>query len=638
MLSSTRRTYLTLPSIVTLAFFLFGHAAAQNTIHVPSDQATIQAAINAANTGDTVLVAPGTYSENLNFNGKLITVTSSGGASVTTIDGGAKAPVVIFNSGEGPNSVLNGFTLQNGRADGTISNQNFDGGGVSIHSTSPTITNNIIQHNTACASGGGIAVEFSSSRIEGNTVQNNTQSGCSGGYGGGIAIGGAGQAQIIGNVIVNNTWPSGDGGGISMNAAGTPTIRNNIITGNAATGVSPASQGGGISMINDSAALIVQNLIYNNSAGQGGGIYFGVPSGDRGPVLVNNTIVGNFGGSQGSAVYAQGFDNQVQFFNNILSGPSGQNAVYCDATYIPQPPTFTNNDAYSPNGTGLAGTCASQSGQNGNISVDPQFVNVATGDFHLQTTSPAIDAGTNAAPSLPQTDFAGNPRILDGNNDCVSTIDLGPYELVRAANASFSTNALSFPNQAIGTSSSAQPVTLTNTGATCFQFSSIGITGDFSQANSCSAAGVRGGASCAFNVTFTPAATGTRLGTLAVTGSDGITTRTPSVSLSGVGVDFSIAATPGTATVKHGQSAKFSITINPVGGAFNSAVALSCSGLASAATCNFSPSSAIPGSSGTTAALTLSTSGKTPRGTFIVQIIGNSGGGQHTVTVRVTVN
>jgi hypothetical protein len=353
---------------------------------------------------------------------------------------------------------------------------------------------------------------------------------------------------------------------------------------------------------------------------------------------VNNTIVGNFGGSQGSAVYAQGFDNQVQFFNNLLSGASGQNAVYCDATYVQQPPTFTNNDAYSPNGTGLAGTCAGQAVQNGNISVDPQFVNVATGDFHLQTTPPAIDAGTNASPSLPQTDFAGNPRILDGNNDCVSTVDLGPYELMRTANASFSTSALIFPNQAIGTSSSAQPVTLTNTGTTCFQFSSIGITGDFSQTNSCSAAGVRGGTSCAFNVTFTPAATGARLGTLVVGGSDGITTRSPSVSLSGVGVDFSIAATPSVATVKHGQSAQFNVSLNSVGGAFNSAVALSCSGLPSAATCNFSPSSAIPGSSETTSVLRLSNSGKTPRGTFNIQIVGTAGTGQHAVTVRVTVN
>jgi hypothetical protein len=226
-LSSTRRTYLTLPSIVTLIFFLLGHAAAQNTIHVPSDQATIQAAINAANTGDTVLVAPGTYSENLNFNGKLITVTSSGGASVTTIDGGAKAPVVIFNSGEGPNSVLNGFTLQNGTA---TFNSQYVGGGIYINSASSTITNNIIQHNTDCAGGAGIAVRVASPLIQGNTIQNNTESGCSGGDGGGIFVGGAGSAQIIGNVIANNRRGSGFGGGIALEGAGTPTVRNNIIT------------------------------------------------------------------------------------------------------------------------------------------------------------------------------------------------------------------------------------------------------------------------------------------------------------------------------------------------------------------------------------------------------------------------
>ena len=73
---------------------------AQQTIHVPADQSTIQAAINAAKNGDTVLVAPGTYIENINFNGKAITVTSSGGPSVTIIDGRAKASVVTFNTGE----------------------------------------------------------------------------------------------------------------------------------------------------------------------------------------------------------------------------------------------------------------------------------------------------------------------------------------------------------------------------------------------------------------------------------------------------------------------------------------------------------------------------------------------------------
>lgn len=89
-------------------------ALAQNTIKVPTDQPTIQAAINAAHTGDTILVAPGTYFENIDFKGKAITVISSDGAAKTIIDGGAKTSTVIFKTSELRNSVLSGFTVQNG--------------------------------------------------------------------------------------------------------------------------------------------------------------------------------------------------------------------------------------------------------------------------------------------------------------------------------------------------------------------------------------------------------------------------------------------------------------------------------------------------------------------------------------------
>jgi Periplasmic copper-binding protein (NosD) len=633
MLRAGRWSRLALLSILGSVFFPLGRAAAQNTIHVPSDEPTIQAAINAANPGDTVLVAPGTYKENVNFAGKLITVTSSDGPSVTTIDGGQAGSVVTFNTGEGASTILNGFTIQNGTSVEHV------GGGIYINSSSPTVTNNFVQNNTAASGGAGIGIEFASPRIQGNTVQNNTQAGgYSGGIGGGgISVAGIGSALVVGNVIANNSWPSGDGGGITLFAAGTPTIRDNTITGNVASGVSPASQGGGIWIVNTSDAFVVQNLIYSNSAGQGSGIYFGVPSGNRGPILVNNTVIGGFGGSAGSAVYASGFDNQVQFFNNLLIGLSGQNAVYCDATYSSQPPTFIHNNAYSPNGTGMAGTCASQGTQNGNISADPQFVNPSSGDFHLQAASPAIDAGTNAVPNLPQTDFAGNPRILDGNNDCVSIADMGIYEIVRSANVTLTPSVLLFPNQMIGTLSSAQSVTLTNSGTTCFQFSSIGITGDYSQANSCPAVGIQGGSSCVFNIGFTPTLTGTRLGTLAVVGFDGVK-RSTSVSLTGTGVDYLVSVSPSTATLKHGQSANFNISVTAIGGAFNSSVALSCSGLPSSATCSFSPASVIPGSNRSMSALTLSTSGKTPRGTFKVQIVGSTGSAQRITTVQVTVN
>ena len=138
---------------------------------------------------------------------------------------------------------------------------------------------------------------------------------------------------------------------------------------------------------------------------------------------MNNTIVGGGGGNQGSAVYATGFDNQVQFLNNLVIGLSGQKAVNCDATYSQQPPSFKSNDVYSPNGIGLAGTCAAQSSQNGNLSADPQFVNASARDFHLQPSSPGVDAGDNNAANLPPTDYEGNPRVLDGNNDCVSAVE-----------------------------------------------------------------------------------------------------------------------------------------------------------------------------------------------------------------------
>ena len=391
-----------------------------STINVPADQPTIQAAITAAKNGDVVLVAPGTYFENINFAGKAITVKSSGGNKLTIIDGGHANSVVTFNTGEGRKSVLHGFTIQNGSS-------SLDGGGISVNNASPTITGNIVTHNQACNGGAGIAVEFSSALVQGNVVSNNVQTGCTGGTGGaGINVGGAGSAQIIGNTIQNNTWGAGDGGGITLFAAGSPTLRNNIIRGNVATGVSPAAQGGGIWIVNDSDAVIVQNLIYNNTAGQGSGIYFLVPSGSHGPVLVNNTIVGTSSSPQGSAVYAAGFDDQVQFFNNLMIGAGGTNAVFCDSTYDQTPPTFTINNAFSANGSSLQGTCSAQGSSNGNISADPLFVSKT--NFRLQAASPAIDAGDNSAPDLPLRDLGNKPRIVEGDADGTAVIDMGAYE------------------------------------------------------------------------------------------------------------------------------------------------------------------------------------------------------------------
>ncbi len=633
-------------SLCVAVLLFIGPSFAQNTINVPGDQPTIQGAINAANNGDTVLVAPGTYYENINFKGKAITVTSSAGAAQTIIDGGGIAPVVTFDTNETSSSTLSGFTLQNGTS---TFNSLYTGGGVFVYFTSPTIKSNIIQNNTSCG-GAGIGVYYGSPVIQGNTIQNNSTAACSGGGGQGISVGGPSSAQIIGNIIRNNTISHGICGGISIGGESSPSLRNNTINGNVAGAIGDSGTvGGGLCILNLSLptslpgrAVIVQNLIYGNSiyggpVRGGGGIYAFVAAGAQ-PTFVNNTIMGNSSASQGSAVYITGYDDQAQFFNNLLIGADGTNAVYCDGSYDQTPPSFTNNDGYSATGTGFQGTCLGEVGANANISADPLFMNRASGDFHLQITSPARDAGTNTAANLPQSDFAGNPRILDGNNDCISTVDMGVYELLPSANVSFSTNSLGFASQVPGTSSTPQSVTLRNTASTCFQFSSIGITGDFTQSNTCSSIGLRGGASCVFNVTFSPSAFGTRLGSLTVSGSDGITSTSPSVSLSGIGADFSVSASPSSAAVKHGQSVKFTITVSPLGGAFGSAVALSCSGLPASTSCSFSPSSVTPGDHAATSVMTISTVGKTPRGSYNVLVLGKSGTDVHSTTVLLSVN
>jgi hypothetical protein len=392
-------------------------------IRVPSEQPTIQAAIDVATDGNRVLVAPGTYVENIDFRGKAITVTSESGPQDTIIDGGNADSVVIFISGEGRDSALNGFTLQNGR--NSLNNQGFGiGGGVAIlRGASPTITNNVIRNNQACE-GGGIGIYISSPLVQRNIIAGNGNNICSGG-GGGISIGGASSAEILDNVISDNNTSS-NGGGIYMDAAGTPIINRNIIKGNNAVG----RQGGGIYMANVSDALIVQNLITGNQASVGGGVYWLVPSTARGPILVNNTIADNDGASNGSGIFADGFDARTELINNIIVAKPGQTGLSCRFFNDQNPPIIRFNNIFSAGGMAYGGACPDMTRTNGNISADPLFVNPTQGDYQLQQLSPSIDAGDNTAPNLPDTDIDENPRILDGDGDGTATIDMGVDEFL----------------------------------------------------------------------------------------------------------------------------------------------------------------------------------------------------------------
>lgn len=495
--------------LLTVALSGNGIARAANGIYVPVDQTTIQAAISAAAIGQTVYVLPGTYPEHINYQGKAITVTSTDGPAASTIDGSLTGTVVTFSTGEGVGSVLSGFTITRGTS-------TFDGSGILVSSASPTITGNTITANQGCQ-GIGIAVEDGNPVISGNTISNNTQVTCSGGNGGGIYAGG-GAPQILNNVISGNQLLlGGEGGGITLNGS-SATVSGNTIQNN-----SVFNNGGGISTFNGDSPSIIQNLITGNfSNSNGGGISISVSSGSRGPLVVNNTIVNNTAAS-GSAVYSEGFVASVELVNNILIATPGAAALECNGLFAATSPILNANDAFSSGGTGFAGACSPALGTNGNVSVDPEFVDPIGGNFHLQATSPVLDAGNNSAPLLPVLDLDNNPRVAFGSaTACSDTIDLGVYEFALATtpSATLSPASFDFGIQSVGTTGASQAFTLTAIQG-CVVPGTVRTTGDFTQTNNCSSALATGG-SCVVQVSFTPMAGGLRPGSLSVSANSGL--------------------------------------------------------------------------------------------------------------------
>jgi hypothetical protein len=199
------------------------------TINVPADYPTIQGAIDATLDGDRVLVAPGTYYENIDFKGKPITLQSADGPATTTISGGGIASVVRFVTSEGPASILQGFTIRDGA---TGNSPNDAGGGVFAGAASPTIIGNIITANTADW-GGGIATRASAARIVNNIIVANHST-----NGGGLYVWDFtpdGSVPVVCNNTVLNNTASFLGGGIAVaNAA--PVIVNSIFRGNVGGG------------------------------------------------------------------------------------------------------------------------------------------------------------------------------------------------------------------------------------------------------------------------------------------------------------------------------------------------------------------------------------------------------------------
>ncbi len=261
------------------------------TLRVPSLFQTIQSAIDASIDGDTVLVASGTYTENINFIGKDISVVGDPEDPSRVIIDGNGDRCVYFSNGETRSAILTGFTIQNGVANyggagGT------SGGGIRCNNSSPTLSHLIVRNNRA-EWGGGLDIDYDNS---------------------------------------------------------SPLVETLLFYGN------QASVCGGAIMIYHCQPTLKHLTIFSNSDGNGGG-----------------------------AIFQQG--SQVSLSNSIAYGNS--------------PSQIGGNDGgpYDDGGTLDARFCDIQGGYNGNgnISSDPLFFDPDNGDFHLQVTSPCIDAGNPEA-------------------------------------------------------------------------------------------------------------------------------------------------------------------------------------------------------------------------------------------------
>jgi len=238
------------------------------TLNVPSQYATIQAAINAAVSGNVIRVADGTYSENISFIGKNVTVQSVNGAVLTKIQGsGAANAVVSFISGESSCAVLDGFTIDNQRGAGA------DGRGVKItNSATPIIKNSIIEGNllTTLSSGdsywgGGIYINGGGVTVD-NTIIGQNGSANTANRGSGIyAINGL-DIAISNSTISYNSGR--DHAGIHLeNMSGSTTLINTNVIYNSANGYTV----GGIYAIS-SALSITGGSVSNNSGTYGAGL------------------------------------------------------------------------------------------------------------------------------------------------------------------------------------------------------------------------------------------------------------------------------------------------------------------------------------------------------------------------------
>jgi hypothetical protein len=444
----------------------------------------IQEAIEVAFNGDVVVIADGTYSglgnRDLDYAGKAITVTSaSDDPNAVTIDCEHSGRGFYFHSGESTLAVLEAVTIINGYVDPNSTGGNY-GGGICCEGSSPSIRRCVIQDCEAAADvdnsiygyGGGIGIHNSEvySFLEPVKVVNckviNNKA-----YEGGGVFCYIGDVNVVGCEITGNLAING-GGGCSMANFVKATLEDCVISNNACTSTTRAAGGG---LLANSETVVNRCTITDNYSGRsgggvyagagdpivagyprfnqcqisgntadllGGGIYINGAIGKLSECVISNNRAGDKGGGMriwsGSALFvnctivdneslgtgdgAHIYDSAPSFFNSIFSN-RGTEEIFLDAA--------SATVFYSLIRGGFAGV--------GNLDADPQFIDADGADddpntwsdnrFDLRADSPCIDAGTNTpVGGLSATDLNGNPRLFDGNNDAITTVDMGAFE------------------------------------------------------------------------------------------------------------------------------------------------------------------------------------------------------------------